>query len=116
MLGAMAIARVALALQRGNESFDFVQEIAVGQQLDQFFTVKLAMAVAHRALHRGTLVRHFGFLGGIQRSGTPVNRRLHPYSRNPAVTLTTCRGEVSHRRVCGEVTTAAFPASGPRSI
>jgi len=107
VLGAMPISRVRLILQCGKETFDFVQQIAVAQNLDQFLAMDFAMALAQRALEG--VIGHRRFLGGRQteRPSTPANRRLHAKRREEAVTIATPAGEIPHKGVCGEVTSGS---------
>lgn len=67
-------------LQRGKETFDFVQEIAIGQNFDHVRTVKFAVSLAQRALHAIIFFGH-GFLGGKQDFSDPVHLLTADYTR-----------------------------------
>jgi hypothetical protein len=67
-------------LQRGQVTFDFVQQIAVRQDFDQFCMREFSVALAQRALYALILIRH-GVPCGRQDFGDPVHLLTNDYTR-----------------------------------
>jgi hypothetical protein len=66
----VSVAALRVALQSGEETFDFVQEIAIRENLDQVGAANFTVPRAQGALH-GIIFFGHGFLGGSQDSATP---------------------------------------------